>query len=317
MSMAVWPLARPGIGGPMHHLGRIAVRPVAAGAIVCVLVGIAILAVAGGAAARSAPGAGPGARYLALGDSVTFGYEESQVKPAPDYTKASTFRAYPDDVGAALHLRVTNAACPGETTSSLINANGPSYGCENSPPPNQNVGYRRFFPLHVSYKGSQLSFAVKFLKKHPGTRLVSLMVGANDLFRCQKTTSDACLSKSEQQATLKTIKRNVHHILSAIRDKADYEGQLVLVHYYSIDYTSALFTGIVRALNRTIDAAGKGFHVATADGFGEFRRGSAHSGGSACKAGLLTQLSNGSCGVHPSYSGHGLLGLAVERIVKR
>ena len=73
----------------------------------------------------------------------------------------------------------------------------------------------------------------------------------------------------------------------------------------------------MRALNRTIDAAAKGFHVATADGFGEFRRGSAHSGGSACKAGLLTQLSNGSCGVHPSYSGHGLLGLAVERVVNR
>ena len=104
---------------------------------------------------------------------------------------------------------------------------------------------------------------------------------------------------------------------SAIRSKAHYDGQIILVHYYSIDYTNSLFTGIVRALNRTIDAAGKGFHVATADGFGEFRRGSAHSGGSACKAGLLTQLSNGSCGVHPSYSGHGLLGLAVERVVNR
>ena len=291
----------------MRHVAR----------LTCVLAGVAILALASAATAGSAPRVSPGSRYLALGDSVTFGYQEAQVKPSPDYHKASTFKNFPGDVGAALHLRVTNAACPGETTTSLINAKGPSNGCENSPPPNQNVGYRRFFPLHISYKGSQLSFAVKFLKKHPGTRLVSLMVGANDLFRCQKTTSDACLSKSEQQATLKTIKRNVHHILSAIRDKADYEGQLVLVHYYSIDYTSALFTGIVRALNRTIDAAGKGFHVATADGFGEFRRGSAHSAGSACKAGLLTQLSTGGCGVHPSYAGHGLLALAVERVVRR
>lgn len=31
----------------------------------------------------------PGSQYLALGDSVAFGYVESQVVPAPDYTKIS------------------------------------------------------------------------------------------------------------------------------------------------------------------------------------------------------------------------------------
>ena len=301
----------------MRRLARLAVRPISAGALICVFVALAILAAAGGAAADSAPRVSPGTRYLALGDSVTFGYQEAQVKPPPDYHNAYTFKNYARDVGSALHVRVTNAACPGETTTSLINENGPSNGCENSPPPNQDVGYRKFFPLHVGYKGSQLSFAVQFLKKHPATRLVSLMVGANDLFRCQKTTSDACLSKSEQQATLNTIKKNVHKILSEIRGKAQYQGQLVLVHYYSIDYGNALITGIVRSLNGTLDAAAKGFHVTVADGFGEFRRGSAHSAGDPCKAGLLTQLSTGGCGVHPSYAGHGLLALAVERVVNR
>jgi hypothetical protein len=32
-----------------------------------------------------------------------------------------------------------------------------------------------------------------------------------------------------------------------------------------------------------------------------------------CDAGLLTQLSGGDCGVHPSYAGQCLLALAVER----
>jgi lysophospholipase L1-like esterase len=286
-------------------------------ALTSVVAASAVLAAASLAAADSPPPAKPGTRYLALGDSVTFGYQEAQVKPAPDYHKASTFKNYAADVGAALHLLVTNAACPGETTTSFINANGPSYGCENSPPPNQNVGYRRFFPLHVSHEGSQLSYAVKFLKKHPRTRLVSLLIGANDFFRCQATTKDGCLSKSEQQATLNTIKKNVHHILSAIRNKADYEGQIVLGRYYSLDYTSSFVTGIVRSVNDAEDAGATGFHVRVADGFGEFRRGSAHSGGNPCKAGLLTQLSNGGCGVHPSYAGHGLLALAVERVVGR
>lgn len=299
----------------MRDVARLAARRAYAGALALACAGVAVLAGAGGAAA-DAPRVGPGARYLALGDSVTFGYQEPQVRPPPDYSKASNFKGYPEHLRSAMHLRVTNLACPGETSSSLIDPNGPSYGCENYPG-QPNAGYRRFFPLHVSYQGSQLSYAVKFLKEHPGTRLVSLMVGANDFFRCQKTTSDGCLSKSEQQATLATIKRNVHRILNAIRNKAEYEGQLVVVHYFSLDYNNAVITGFTNSLNSTIDAGSKDFHVAHADGFGEFRRASAHSDGSPCKAGLLTQLSSGGCGVHPSYSGQGLLGLAVEQVVRR
>jgi hypothetical protein len=36
-----------------------------------------------------------GSGYLALGDSVTFGYEEPQVVPAPNYADASSFTADP------------------------------------------------------------------------------------------------------------------------------------------------------------------------------------------------------------------------------
>src|SRR5438270_138910 len=63
----------------------------------------------------------PGSQYLALGDSVTFGYEEAGVVPPPDYHNAASFVNYPQLVGRALHLKVANAACSGETSSSLIN----------------------------------------------------------------------------------------------------------------------------------------------------------------------------------------------------
>src|SRR5689334_1553471 len=57
-----------------------------------------------------------GSTYLALGDSVTFGFEEPQVVPKPDYSNASSFLGYPELLGAELHINVANAACPGETS---------------------------------------------------------------------------------------------------------------------------------------------------------------------------------------------------------
>jgi hypothetical protein len=38
--------------------------------------------------------------------------------------------------------------------------------------------------------------------------------------------------------------------------------------------------------------------------------------GNTCKAGLLTQLSTGSCGVHPSYAGQALLAQALIKGVR-
>ena len=90
-------------------------------------------------------------------------------------------------LGRELRLKVANAACPGETSASFINVKAQSNGCENTLG-QPNVGYRRSFPLHVKYSGSQLAYAVSYLRTHPGVRLVSLMIGANDLFLCQKET---------------------------------------------------------------------------------------------------------------------------------
>jgi lysophospholipase L1-like esterase len=278
------------------------------------------MACALGLSVASAQASGPavkaGSGYLALGDSVTFGYEESNVVPAPNYHQASSFLGYPELLGKELHLTVANASCPGETSTSLINPNGPSNGCENAPS-SPHAGYRTVFPLHVKYKGSQLAFAISYLKAHKNVRLVSLMIGANDLFRCQSTTKDACTSASEQKTVFSTISHNVHHILSAIRTKASYGGQLAIVNYYSLNYTNSFITNIVQKLNSTVDDAAKQFHVTIANGFAEYKTASLHSGKNPCTAGLLTQLgAPGKCGVHPSYAGQSLLAQAVEKAIK-
>jgi lysophospholipase L1-like esterase len=251
-----------------------------------------------------------GARYLALGDSVTFGYMEPAVVPAPDYHDASSFLGFPEHLGAELHLRVTNAACPGETSASLINPSAPNLGCEKA--------YRKAFPLHVAYKGAQLAFAVSFLRRHPDVKLVSLMIGANDLFLCQGTTSDGCVK--ELSATLAKIGRNIRTILSAVRNKAHYAGQLAIVNYYSLNYSpaAAATTAAVSSLNRTADAAAKPFHAVDADGFGQFKQQAFRFAADPCAAGLLTLTRTGpprGCGIHPSYAGQALLAAALGKAI--
>ena len=250
----------------------------------------------------------PGSTYLALGDSVTFGYEEPAVVPAPNYPNAASFIAYPQLVAQALKLKAVNLACPGETSGSLINANAPSNGCENAP--NGGRVYRKLFPLHVKYNGSQLAFAVSYLKSHPNVRLVSLMIGANDAFLCQKTTKDGC--KAELPGLLAKLKGNVATILSAIRTKARYRGQIVINNYYALNYGIPAIAAQSKLLNTTVDSAAKPFKVRFGDGFGVLRLAAVHSGGDSCKAGLLTQTGPASCGVHPSVAGQSLLAQAVE-----
>lgn len=248
-----------------------------------------------------------GSGYVALGDSVSFGYQEPQVVPTPEYLRAASFRGYPEQLGTELHLRVANFACPGETAASLIKASAPSFGCETA--------YRKVFPLHVHYSGSQLAGAVAYLRGHRAVRLVSLMIGANDLFRCQATTKDGC--GSELNATLGSISGHVQRILSTVRHRAGYRGQLVILNYFSLDYASPAISQVTRELNRAQDTAAEPFNVRVADGYGELRTAARRFSDHPCLAGLLTQVGTyGKCGIHPSYAGQALLAKAVATALR-
>jgi lysophospholipase L1-like esterase len=270
------------------------------------------LATAAGGAPVGPPAVVAGSRYLALGDSVTFGYEESAVVPAPNYKKASTFLGYPELLARELHLTLSNPSCPGETSSSLINPHAQSNGCENSP--GTSRGYRTLFPLHVHYKGSQLAYALHYLRAHHNVSLVSLMIGANDGFVCISTTKDHCSSKADRAALTRKITHNVHKILGTIRGKAHYRGQLVIVNYYA---PSPADNSLAEFLNGIQDSAAKPYHVRIADGYDQFRVADKHFGYNACTAGLVTQLGKpGVCGIHPSYAGQALLAEAVLKVIR-
>src|SRR6516164_7483996 len=201
-----------------------------------VAVGVAaVLMPAVPASAGSVTGPAANGTYLALGDSVAFGFVPPQAVPPPNYLSAHSFAGYPEDAAQALGIRVWNASCPGETTASMLTAGVQSNGCENSP--GSPTGYRTVYPLHVQYQGTQMEYALKYLAVHRHTQLVTIDIGANDAFLCQETTADHCTNPAELETVLKRIAANLTAIYAQIRDVAHYQGLLVALTYYSLNYS--------------------------------------------------------------------------------
>jgi lysophospholipase L1-like esterase len=263
------------------------------------------------ASAGSVTGPAANGTYLALGDSVAFGYVPPQAVPPPNYRDAHSFVGYPEDVAAALRVRVWNASCPGETTESMLVAGAVSNGCENSP--GSPVGYRTLYPLHVRYRGTQMDYALRYLAVHHHTRLVTIDIGANDVFLCQETTPDHCTSTSELQAVLEEIKANLTDIYTQIRGAGHYRGPLVALTYYALNYADPVQVAGARLLDSVIASVTEAFGGKVADGFAAFEGPSAAYGGSPCAAGLLIRLPDGSCNIHPSPAGQMLLARAIEQ----
>ena len=188
----------------------------------------------------------------------------------------------PEDVARALRLRVSNASCPGETTASMFVPGAQSNGCENSV--GSPVGYRTLYPLHVRYRGTQMQYALRYLAGHRHVGLVTIDIGANDVFLCQETTADGCVSPAEFDAVLQQIGANLTVIYTLIRDVARYHGVLVAVTYYSLSYSDPAEVAGTQALDAVIASVTEKFGGQVADGFAAFQGPSAAFGGSPCAA---------------------------------
>jgi len=165
--------------------------------------------------------------YLALGDSVVFGFI---TQAGFEYGNPTNFIGFPDYVGRDLRLNDVNAACPGETTGSFLSATATDHGCRQ---------FRSLAPLHVSYGSTQSSFALSFLAKHRSTRLVTILLGANDLFVLEDACAgDATCIANGLPAVLATISTNMATILGEIRGTG-FKGAIVVENYYSLDYSDA------------------------------------------------------------------------------
>ena len=290
-------------------LSRRAVRITSIVALVGATVVVPVAATTGSAAPRH--GDDRGGTYLALGDSVAFGYVPPNATPAPNYADQWSFVNYADYVARDYGVRVTNASCPGETTASMLNVTAQSNGCENSYVSGQSVpqGYRTLYPLHVPYQGTQTAFAVQYLTAHRHTRFVTIDVGANDAFLCQAMTTDGCLSPSELANVGNEIATNLASIYTQIRQV--YAGPIIALDYYSLDYNSAVDNATSAFLNSVINKVTAAFGGTVADGFGAFETASG-AGLNPCTAGLLIPVPGG-CNIHPTHLGHRVLAQAIEQ----
>jgi lysophospholipase L1-like esterase len=242
---------------------------------------------------------------LGLGDSVAFGYDPLVVA-AGKAGNPKNFVGYPDIAARRLELRDANAACPGEASGGFIKLTGPDNGCRL---------YRYLYPLHVNYTTSQFDYSIKFLKAHQNVELVTMSIGANDLFLLQKRCNgDPVCEIKGLGPTLDAMQANLSFVYGQVRNTAHYQGDLVTLTYYAPN-ADPLVAFALTQLNDRLTIVSKAFSGITADGFGAFKTASAPFGGDACKAGLLIVTAPGVCDVHPSPKGRNLLAGAVVTAV--
>lgn len=207
------------------------------------LVCIAALAVFGALALAPAAGAkSVGGTYLALGDSLAYGYHQAQFQEelkAKGYVEAANFNdGYVNDFGSALRLfnrqlRIVNDGCPGETTETMIHgsgAAGPGY-CAGGP---TGTPFPKAF-LHHPYPGTQLEDALA-IAKEPGVGTITLDIGANDLLQflghtCGFPAAFTC-SQGEIEAEIGQVTANVGSILAQLRAAAP-KAKIVFVSQYN------------------------------------------------------------------------------------
>jgi lysophospholipase L1-like esterase len=121
-------------------------------------------------------------------------------------------------------------------------------------------------------------------------------------------------------AVLGTIGSNMSTILGNLRGSG-FRGVLVVVNYYSLDYTDPLQTGITMAVNNVLAAVAAANGAVVADAFSAFHAAASTSfaGGVTCKTGLLNASPQNQflCDVHPSQSGQQLLADTVAAALAR
>lgn len=258
------------------------------------------------AAASEELGKGNPPVYLALGDSVTFGDSPLVYPPPNDNVFDPT--AYPWHLARLLDIPLVSAACPGQTTSGFLSLDGSDNGCFI-------YRFEHEWDLHADYAGAQLEFALDFLASHDRVKLVTIMLGANDLFLLE----DACLGDAGcivagLPPVFEEIAQNLVQALGAIRGTG-YDGQLIVMQYYS-PIPSELYQQVIQALDYQVLApVAAAFGADTVDLYALFVEASAPYGGDPCAAGLLIPLPGGGCDVHPSPAGAQLIGEAIAEVV--
>ena len=239
---------------------------------------VALIALGALALAPAAGARGIGDTYLALGDSLAYGYHQAQFKEelgSKGFVEAANFDdGYVDDFGSALRLfkprlQIINDGCPGETTETMIHGSG-AYGPEFCAGGLTGGPFPKAF-LHHSYPGTQLEDALAVAAK-PGVGTITLDIGANDILQFLGTTcgfpAAYTCTPGQVEAEIGHVVANVGYILGQLRAAAP-KAKIIFVSQYN-PYPTVLQpegTGdaTVEALNGALKTVAAKFGVSFAN----------------------------------------------------
>ncbi len=229
---------------------------------------------------------GPKAYYLALGDSLAFGYQ-----PNLDFSHGYPQQWYSNDLSKHHVKSYTNYGCNGETSYTFING-----GCPYD------------YLLHNYYFGSQLNAALSFIHAHArNVSPVSLDIGANDLLPdINPSTCAISDSWSTDLANLDTRLTGtiLPDLTAALTVNGTRTGDLVMMNYYD-PYQNICPNSLtyVQTLNQHLASDAAEFNVPISDVYTAFG-GSATPNPNICAD---TWMCSSYQNIHATTTGYGVI----------
>jgi lysophospholipase L1-like esterase len=235
--------------------------------------------------------------YLALGDSVAFGFD-----PLVDL-RTHEVTGYPELLAEQMGLAITNLSCPGEASGGFTSKTGADNHCREN---------RQMYPLHADYEGTQLAAAMAYIGEHPETELVTIDIGANDVFLLDHVCNrDLTCILAGFVTLIDQYNRNLDTIFDRLR--THYEGQLVALTIYNPLPADSTAQYAIEQINAALATKVVNYGGIVADGMTAF---AAAGNGDPCKAGLLIAMPDGTCDVHPTPAGAAVLAGAIESALR-
>ena len=247
----------------MSVLHRARVRLVASCAAVLAVVGVGALTLAPSAGAVKV-----GSTYLALGDSLAYGYHQAKFEEelASGHVEPESFNdGYVNDFDQLVkvfnpNVKLINDGCPGEGTETMIHGSvfpGQACGGEDAAP------FPYVFLHHPYSTKTQLEDALKILHENPNVSPITLDIGANDLLHfiaahCGFPAASNC-TEAQYAAEFAHIAGNVAFILGQLRAAAPH-AQIVLVGLYNPfpDFPSEGGDKLTAGLNQALETVASG-----------------------------------------------------------
>lgn len=278
-----------------------------AAAVVAMVITVSLVLIAPAASASSTTSHGPDNRsdryLLALGDSISFGFQGPKVTVPPNPAAFTT--GYVDVLAARdRSLDVHNYSCPGETTTTFI-----SGVC-----PWRQSG----FALHEDYRGSQLAAAQAFLRAHrKNTGTITLAILGNDILALSLACGGdlACVSQ-KAPAEITAFASRLGKILRALRSAAPSADIAVLAATHAFPPPSPEIDALYNALNTAIANTAATARVDIADTRAIFNPPSDDARARAICTFTLACVTNGA-DAHPSDAGYVVIADAFAAVTHR